>query len=232
MSDTSPPGGIGVFNTMATPASAGDIFEVVQHARQEGQEVLNVMYFRCATAVDDIEVRLLRALIICLTTQLVPTMGSNYQFVKMSCKRVTPTLGPIIEVGPEAGDNLQGDAEGDTLPSHCSICVNIHTTRGGRSGRGRMFLAGIPEGASSGSFIETTNPHWAAILAYLACVASQFVKPTVDVGSNIIQLGVMSRKLAAVNKPPFPAGAFAPATKLVPRNQIGSSNSRKVGKGS
>jgi hypothetical protein len=217
---------------MATPAAAGQIYEVITHQRQEGQEVLNVNYYRCVTAVDDLEVRLLRALIVCLTTLLRPTQGSNWQFVKMSMKRVYPDLGPIVELNPESTDEVQGESEGDTLPTHCSLCVNIHTTRGGRSGRGRMFLAGIPEGATSGSYIEQTNPHWTAILNYLACVAAAFVKPTVDTGSNIIQLGVMSRKLAGVAKPPFPATAFAPATKLVPRNIVGSSNSRKVGKGS
>lgn len=216
---------------MAMPASAGEIYEVVQHQRQEGQEVLNVMYFRCVTAVDDLEVRLLRALIICLTTLLRPTMGSNWQFVKMSCKRVTPDLGPVFELGPEPTDQLQGAAEGDTLPTHDSICVNIHTTRGGRSGRGRMFLAGIPEGATSGSAIETSNPHWTAILNYLACVAAAFVHPTLDTGSNIIQLGVMSRKIGGV-KAPFLGTGFAPATRLIPRNLIGTTNSRKVGRGS
>lgn len=215
---------------MPTPAAAGEIYEVVQHQRQEGQQVLNVMYFRCVTAVDDLEVRLLRALIICLTTLLRPTSGSNWQFVKMSCKRVSPDIGPVFELGPEQTDEVQGESEGDTLPAHNSICVNIHTTRGGRSGRGRMFLAGIPEGATSGSYIEQTNPHWAAILQYLACVAAAFVKPNVDVGQNIIQLGVMSRKLGNP-KAPFLAAGFAAATKLVPRNIVGSSNSRKVGRG-
>ena len=217
---------------MPTPGSVGEIYEVITHQRQEGQEVLNVNYYRCATAVDDLEVRLLRALIVCLTTILRPTQGSNWQLVKMSAKRVTPDLGPIFELAPVSTDDVQGDSEGDTLPAHCSLCVNIHTTRGGRSGRGRMFLAGIPEGATSGSYIETTNPHWTSILNYLACVAAAFVHPTIDTGSNIIQLGVMSRKLAGVSKPPFVASAFAPATRLVPRNIVGSSNSRKVGKGS
>lgn len=216
---------------MATPASAGEIWEVVQHCRQEGQEVLNVMHFRMVTAVDDIEARLLRALIVCLLTLLRPTMGSNFQFVKMSAKRVTPDLGPIIELAPEPTDQVQGAAEGDTLPAHCSICVNIHTTRGGRSGRGRMFIAGIPEGATSGSYIEQTNPHWQAILDYLACVAAAFVKPTVDAGSNVIQFGVMSRKIGGL-KPPYIAAGFAAATKLVARNIVGSTNSRKVGRGS
>lgn len=216
---------------MPTPESAGAIWEVVLEGTQERQQVLNVMHFRMVTAVDDVEARLLRALVVCLLTVLRPQMGSNYQFVRVHGKRVSPDVGPVVELGPEVGDVLQGASEGDTEPTFVSVCVNIHTVRGGRSGRGRMFLPSVPEGATTGSFVEETNPYWTAVLAYLACVAGQFVHPTLDVGSNIIQMGVMSRKIGGA-KPPYLAAGFAAATKLIPNLKLASTNSRKVGRGS
>lgn len=216
---------------MAQTAAAGEVYEVVMEGRQEGQQVLNVMHFRARGPVDDVELRLLRALVICLLTQLRPLMGANYQFVRCVGKRVSPDLGPIIESLPEAGEGVQGADEGDTLPTYVSIVVNIHSTRGGRSGRGRMFIPGVPESASQGSFIPTDNPYWAGIIAYLQCVASQFIHPTELAEANTFDIGVMSRKIGGP-KPPYLATGFARATALKPNNALATTRSRKVGHGS
>lgn len=216
---------------MPTPESAGVVWEVVMEGRQEGQQVLNVWHFRTRTSVDDMELRVLRACIDCLLTTLRPVLGSNYQFVKARGKRVAPDVGPIVEVLPAANEDIQGDSEGDTLPTFASLCVNIHTTRGGRSGRGKFFLPGIPEGATSGSYIETTNPYWVAVAAFLACLAGKFIKANEPLGTNDVEIGVMSRKIGGV-KPPYLLTGFAPATGFKPRNIVGTTNSRKVGRGS
>jgi hypothetical protein len=222
---------------MPTPAALGEIHEVVIKMRQESQQVLNVLFFRCDSAVDDMELRLLTALLTCLAGQLRPVAASTWQIVGAQGKRVYPDLGPVYEVGPPDPLAVQGESEGDALPSFCSIVVNIHSTRGGRSGRGRMFIPGIPEGASQGSSIPTTNPYWAAILAYLACVAAAFVRTGSELGTNRIALGVLSRKLGGVDaqgklrKPPYDAAQWARATRLVPNNLIKTTNSRKIGHG-
>lgn len=216
---------------MAVPASQGEIWEVVVHCRQEGQQVLNVLHFQMDTDVDDIIVRLLRALMLCYLELLLPISGSNLQLVKVVGKRVSPDVGPIEELGPEAGDVIQGAAAGDTLPTYASICTNIHTVRGGRVGRGRMFTAGIPEGVTQGSFVQTTNPYWAGILAFVACIADKFIHTGEPLGANRISLGVMSRKLGG-SKPPYLAAGFAHATRLVPLNRLSHNVSRRVGRGS
>jgi hypothetical protein len=215
---------------MPTPGVAGEIHEVVLRQRQEGQEVLNVLYFRCDTAVDDMETRLLLALLVCLTTILRPGQGSNWQVVGARGKRVSPTVGPIYEVAPPDPDEIQGEAVGDTMPTFTSVVVNIHTVRGGRSGRGRMFIAGIPEGATQGSAIPTTNPYWTIIINYLACIAGSFINGEDELGDNRISLGVLSRKLGTL-KPPFAANQWARATKLIPNNLLKTTNSRKIGHG-
>lgn len=215
---------------MATAAVTGEIHEVVLKMRQESQQVLNVLHFRVDSGVSDMETRLLTALLSCLATVLRPVAASTWQIVGAQGKRVYPDVGPIYEIGPIDANAVQGASEGDALPSFCSIVVNIHTTRGGRVGRGRMFIPGIPEGATQGSSVPTTNPYWTAILAYLACVAASFVHTNDVPGSQQISLGVLSRKLGN-SKPPYTAAQFAPATRLVPNNLIKTTNSRKIGHG-
>lgn len=215
---------------MPTTAAVGEIHEVVLKMRQESQQVLNVLHFRADTAVDNMELRLLTALLTCLATVLRPQAASTWQIVGAQGKRVYPDLGPIYEVGPPDPDEVQGESAGDALPTFCSIVVNIHSVRGGRSGRGRMFIPGIPEGASQGSAIPTTNPYWTAIIAYLACVAGQFIHDVSDLDPNQLSLGVLSRKLGN-SKPPYTAAQWARATKLIPNNLIKTTNSRKIGHG-
>lgn len=219
---------------MPTPGVEGEIHEVVLKMRQESQVVLNVLHFRCDNAVDDMETRLLLALLVCLTTILRPVAASTWQVVGAQGKRVSPDVGPIYEVAPPDPDAVQGEAVGDALPSFCSIVVNIHSIRGGRSGRGRMFIPGIPEGATQGSAVPTTNPYWAAIINYLACVAGSFINGDELPGANQISLGVLSRKLGGPDhlKPPYVPAQFARATKLIPNNLIKTTNSRKIGHGS
>lgn len=216
---------------MATPESAGVVWEVLIEGQQERQQTLNVLHFRTRTAVDDMELRVLRACMECLLTILRPVMGSNWQLRRVQGKRVAPDVGPIVEVFPDAGVLVQGASEGDTLPTYASLCVNIHTTRGGRSGRGKFYIPGIPEGATTGSFIEVTNPYWVAVAAFLACLAGKFVKANEPLGTNDVEIGVMSRKIGGI-KPPYLLTGFAPATRFAPNNLLATTRSRKVGKGS
>jgi len=47
---------------MPTPASVGDKFQVRVVGRIEGQETNNILHFMAATAIDDVETRLVLAL--------------------------------------------------------------------------------------------------------------------------------------------------------------------------
>lgn len=215
---------------MPTSADVGEIWEVTLEGRQEGQQVMNIMHFRMDTAIDDVEEKLLRALVECLIA-LLPFAASSYQYVRCIGKQVAPIVGPIIEIGQEEGDVIQGGSTGDAMPSFVSVCANIHTTRGGRSGRGRMFIPAVPENSTQGSFIPTTNPYWDAILAYVACVASKFIHVNEPLSAEQISIGVMSRKIGGA-KPPYTINGFAPATKIIPSNKLSHNVSRKVGRGS
>lgn len=215
---------------MATAADIGEIHEITVYGTQELQLVLNVLHVRVDAAVNDMETDVLKAILDCYVDLLMPHAGSNWQLGGVRGKQVAPVLGPIYEYIPETTVGLQGEETGDTLPSHISVCINIHSTRGGKSGRGRIFIPGIPEGATSGSVIAPTNIYWTTLLAFIACLAGKLIHVNEPLGSNFVSLGVLSRKLGAA-KPPYNVNQFAAATRLVPRKYVGSSNSRKIGRG-
>lgn len=213
-----------------TVGAVGTIHQLDVLMRQEGQHIMNSYFVRCDTTVDSMEERALRILLECYLNALIPVSGSNLLIEGVRGKEVAPTLGPIYEIIPLGTDDAQGNDVGDTLPSHISLCINLHTERGGRSGRGRVFLPGIPEAASQGSYILATNPYWLAVLAFVVCMANGFIHIGDPPGANQLQWGVMSRKIGGV-KPPYTVGGFAAVTRAVPRNILGSSNTRKVGRG-
>lgn len=216
---------------MPTPANEGDIYEVITEGTQEGQQVLNVWHFRCDTGVDDIESRMLRAIMECFLENILPVAASTFQLTRVHGKRVVPDLGPIIEIVPGPGDVVQGEAVGDATPSFVSCCINIHTSRGGRSGRGRKFIMGVPESATQGSALPPTNAYWLALLAFAACIAGKFIHTGDPLGSNQISIGVMSRKIGGA-KPPYNVNGFAAATVLKPVALLSHNVSRKVRRGS
>lgn len=213
-----------------TVGAIGTIHQIDILMRQEGQRIMNSFFLRCDTTVDSMEERALRILLNCYINSLIPFSGSNLLIESARGKEVAPTLGPIYEVIPLGTQVVQGVDEGDTLPSHISLCINLHSERGGRSGRGRLFIPGIPEAASQGSYILATNPYWLALLAFVACMVDGFLHIGDPPAANQLQWGVMSRKIGGL-KPPYTVGGFAAITRAIPRNILGSSNSRKVGRG-
>lgn len=221
---------------MATVGVDDTLHEVVVHMRQQNQMVLNVWQFRLETAVDDLELRLLRALLECYLLQWLPHASATLSIVKVTGMQVGPTLGPMYEIIPGEDDTINGAAVGGGLPVHDSCSIRIHTTRPGRSGRGRKQMPGIPENATTDSAILTDSAYWEAILAFLACVMAKFVHGAELSGPNTISVGVIAKTLKPLDangkrKAPWANDLFARATRLTAEPKVGTTNSRKVGHG-
>lgn len=216
---------VGTLNTV------GDLWQVAIKGRQEGQDCLNILHFQTVQGNSSLETLLLQAIMTCWTS-LIPVFRSDYQFDGLICKQVKPVLGPLIELQPAANQANEGAATGDGGISFASCLVSIRTTRGGRSGRGRMFIGGIPESATVGSSFNGDDPYFQAIVAFCTCMAAQFIFASDPLpGNKYFQLGVVSRKIGGA-KPPFVGDCFAPATSLTPNLLVKSTVSRKVGRGS
>lgn len=213
---------------MPETAQTNDKFQVRIVGQVEGQETNNILYFMAASPIDDVELRLIVALIECFQTHLIPVVSSAWQLKEVHWKRVNPTLG--VENIFVPGGQVQGQGNAAALPSFCSALVSIRTDLGGRSHRGRMFLPGLPEAATINSVFDTDHAFWAALLAFVACVAAKFILGDPP-GTNAFQMMVYSRKLGGTAFPLGNAG-FTAVKRLVPNQLIATTRSRKVGRGS
>lgn len=212
-------------------AETGEIWRVKLISRFEGQEHLNILHFAAASASDDVQLRLLKAIVDCFLLHMMTGLPSDFTCTGAEGVRIFPTLGPpVTYIHTNESVANDGLAAGDHLPSFNSCVVSIHTTRGGRSGRGRMFIGGIPEASATGSMLLSTGAFWLAVVAFCACVAEEFFIGDPP-AANSWQFGVFSRKLGGTVEAPLAAG-FAPATNLVPQQLIATTRSRKVGRGS
>lgn len=214
---------------MPVTAAAGEVWQVLIQGVIEGQQCENVLYFRSQAGDTDVVAHLLQALLTCFLEGLVPHLASTYTFDRLLAKRVTPDVGPDIELVAGEGVATQGAEAGDAEPSFVSALISLHTTRAGRSGRGRMFIPGVAEGDTTASKIGIETPLWAAIIAFVACMVGQFFTRDVPADGNW-EWGVESRKIGGL-KPPFLAAGFAPLTRAVPQQYLATTRSRKVGRG-
>lgn len=214
---------------MASIAAAeNDLFQVRIKGFIEGQETNNVLHFLCTAASPDVEVGLILKLLQCFILHLVPVLSNKWTLDTVVWKRVSPTLSPDFITVP-AEDNV-GLLTTDSLPTFNAALVSIRTAQGGRSKRGRMFLAGIPESATVGSRFNLTDPTWLGILAFVQCVITSFVE-NAELGTDKFNLGVYSRKIGGAAFP-YNLTGFAAANNLTPVSLLATMRSRKIGKGS
>ena len=213
---------------MPTPASVGDKFQVRVVGRIEGQETNNILHFMAATAIDDVETRLVLALAECFIMHLLPVVTSAWTLEKLVWKKVSPALGVETVTVPSGAGAGAGAAT--ALPSFVSAVISIRTAEGGRSKRGRMYLPGVVESASTISALDTGNAFWTALVAFAACVTSKFILGDPP-PANSFQLEVYSRKIGGATFP-YGAAGFTAVTTFLPVQQLGTTRSRKVGRGS
>lgn len=212
---------------MPTPAQQGDKFQVRIVGDIEGTETNNVLHFMAGTPVDDVELRLIQALVECIVTNLLPVTSSSWSLRQLVWQQCAPTLGvQHIYIPPEAGP---GGGPAAALPSYCSAVVSIRTAMGGPSKRGRMYLPGIPEAATTISTLDSGNAFWTGLVAFVVCVGTKFILGDVA-PANAFQLMVYSRKLGGSQMPYAPNG-FQPVTSMHAVQQLGTTRSRKLGVG-
>jgi len=215
---------------MPIAAVTGDKYQVRFHGRVEGQETVNIMYFALTGSGDaDVLTHLVVVLVACFITHLLPVLTSKWSLERVMWRKVSPALGPEQEYVPSG--SLVGGGNASALPSFASALVSIHTLTAGRSGRGRLFLPGIPEADTTDSFITSGSPLHDGIVAFLACVATNFIHADEGVGAEEWSARQYSRKVGGATLP-YGATGFNAVTLMVPKLLIATTRSRKVGRGS
>jgi hypothetical protein len=210
-------------------AAAGEVWRVYIQGHIEGQECENVLAFRTPLGDSDVLAHLIADLVECFVTGLVPVLSASYTFDQIVAKRITPTIGPDVIFLPSGAMETQGQAAGDSEPSFVSALISLRTSFGGRSGRGRMFIAGVSEGNTTGSRIPSESALWLALLAFVTCMLSKFLTPDPPV-VNKWEWGVFSTKIGGT-KAPFSATGFHPMIAAAPSPYLATTRSRMIGHG-
>jgi len=214
---------------MPESAATGDVYQIKTIGKFEGQVVMNVNYFSLSGSGDaDVLTHLVLVWLQCFIDNILPVLPNGYSLEKAVWKKVSPTLGPEFESIPTG--STSGGGSGEWLPSFCAALISLSTTRPGRSGKGRMYIPGIPENASVESFLDPTEPYWAALLAFAACVVLNFIHPDGGVGTDSWDMMVYSRKIGG-SALPYPGSGFAAVREVAPQRLIATQRSRKQGHG-
>lgn len=214
---------------MPVTANQNDRFEVRLEGRIDGQLTNNVWHFEYLSGASDTDValHLIQVFLDCFTAHLLPVLTSSWSLERVVWKRVSPTLGPELITVPTG--TLTGGGNAAALPSFNSAVISKRTLLGGRSKRGRTYIAGIPENQTTNSTMDPALPLWLGLLAFCACMVSEFI-PGDPVGSNSWGMMVYSRKIGGATFP-YGAAGFEQIRELVPVSFLGTTRSRKVGRG-
>lgn len=213
---------------MAFPVGTNEVVQVLVQGEIEGQQCENVLYFRAEAPDPDAIAHLFADIAECLLT-LIPLLSESYTFHQLKGKIVSPAVGGEGIWEPVAGDIVAGASAGDSEPSYVAALISLRTTRAGRSGRGRVFIAGVPEGQTTRSLLNIESPLYIGLVAFVTCMLGKFRAHDVPAAGDYTW-GVMSRKIGGV-KPPFTAAGFAPITSAQVIKELATMRSRKLGKG-
>lgn len=210
-------------------AATGETYQVRLVGRMEGQETNNILYFQLTGSGDaDVELHLIQVLLTCFIDNIMPVVTTQWALEKLVWRQVSPALGLEHVTIPETPQIGQGDI--NALPSFNSALLSIRTTRPGRRGRGRMFLAGVPEGATTNSEFTVSQAFWLGLISFAACLVANFVHADPGVGTEEWSMMIYSPTIGGKTLP-YAAQGFAPVTEINPVKQIATTRSRKVGRG-
>lgn len=207
----------------ATPAS-GDLAVVQLLATCGGEPTINDLSFQindpAATWPEQVQA---------IADALESTVGSSasglwsdgrstayncYGLRVIDARPATSPLGEIALAWP-------GVVADDVMPPNDSVCVTLRTGVKGRTGRGRMYLNGYPEGAANGGYWETAAQDAAQFLADALLTAFQ------EGGSvPAFTWGVISRYEFGVKRE---IPAFTPITSFTVHNEVRTLRRRAIG---
>lgn len=215
--------------TVLESAPPNSAYQLRIIGRQEGAETNNVLHFISPAGDSDVETHLVAVMVQCFIDNLLPNLSSDWSLIEARWKQVTPALGVEHRFIP-AG-TLTGGSATNAFPTYVSALTSIRTLEGGRSKRGRMFVAGIPKDAGDNSQINTGGSFWTAMIDWLACIASNFIHTGGLPGANQWNMAVYSRKIGG-STIPYGGTGFTSVSELAANVLLATTRSRKVGSGS
>lgn len=174
--------------------SVGDIWEVTLSQRLAGQRAVNVMHFGETVASSEPKPAKVVADMF-ITDFLFAWRSAVSEDMKFECvyvRRVQP-IASIPYLAIISGPN-SGLIASDSVPGNASACLSFHTDLNTKSGRGRMYVAGIPEAGQEAGLMDDVQ------MALMDNLAIIFADDTHSgLGGGVYAPAVYSRLLSQAN---------------------------------
>lgn len=141
--------------------AVGDIFRIQVNMVAGSQPTMNVLHCREQVGRAANESGALNAINVAVDfySALAAQMSEDWRVISIRAGIVTPFVADaprVLVLGGAAA--IIGAIVGDMVPSNAPFLVSLYTLQLGRSGRGRIFIPGLPE-ASQGDG-QLTNAAW------------------------------------------------------------------------
>jgi hypothetical protein len=198
------------------------VVQVVIKGKLHGQETNNVLHFG-ATAAEPNYAALILDVIACIYDSLRPAITDEWKLELVTARQLWPVMSDPIEQTPPQ------TTQGTGLPggvSFSAYLIRIRTGLGGRTNRGRMYIAGTIENDVNLSLM--TDSAMTKIQAFVTCMITKFISS--QASQKAFEIGVLSRKeMTAAGA--TAQTAFTEAKTLIAMREVASMRSRKIGHG-
>lgn len=205
------------------------VAEVTIMGKINGEDYRNRIHFATTTAEFDTNgITLLTALATEVSAAFVSgflaALSDEFSFQGVRAKRVFPALSDEVEVVSDAGP---GGVAANALPSFNSMLVHKKSGKGGRKGRGRMYL---PPPLETHTEKGKLLPAGLAVIEQLLDgLRAAFLG---DAGSSQWVIGVLNRVYDNSTPPNNTDNNWFPSAQLLADDVVSRQGRRKIGKGS
>lgn len=203
-----------------------DIFRLRVYQRLHGSQVVNVLHF----VQDDPTptyggLQLAQHFVTNMTTPLRNRAVSQLAFDFVEVQSIVPFAGAPVAVSFPGG--TVGAVVGGSVSATLCEVITVYTSRAGRRGRGRIYLAGASTATADISLGSWISPQTTRTTSFATALATNYMQEPPVVGWK---LGVWSKVIAGPT-PPWSTDAFVRATNLTVRTIVRTQRRRQVGVG-
>ena len=203
-----------------------EIYRLRVYQTLQGGQVVNVMHF---VQDDPVPTRgpleLANDFITNMTTTLKARAFAGVTFNYVEVQSIVPFSGGSVIVNFPGG--TIGGVAGSCASGTLSEVMTIYSERGGRRGRGRLYLPSSDTSATNASGGSWTAAQTARTQTFATAFYNRYIAATKPIGWA---LGVWSRASGPIN-PPWATSQFARATGLTIRTTIRTQRRRQLGVG-
>lgn len=91
-----------------------------------------------------------------LYTALAAKLSEDWRVTTINCRRVSPSGGIPASTVFGGAESIVGAVASEIIPAQVALLISLYTATGDRTGRGRVYLPGLPESyQNEGQLLET-----------------------------------------------------------------------------